>query len=55
MTKESREFAQSCIDKNCGTCCHEKVCRYKGAFDSVVKRAIYEVQADDQGAATTLS
>lgn len=47
MTKEGIEFARSCIDKNCGTCCREKVCRYKGAFDSVVKRAIHEVQADD--------
>ena len=47
MTQESRNLKTEIIKKNCGSCCHNHVCKHKGAFDSVVSRAIHEVQADD--------
>ena len=47
MTQESRKTADSIIKSNCGSCCHSRVCHYKGGFDSVVKRVIHEAQADD--------
>lgn len=47
MTQESRKIADSIIKENCGRCCHERVCHYKGGFDSVVRRVIHEAQADD--------
>ena len=47
MTQESRKLADSIIKKNCGSCCHATVCKYKGGFDSVVKRTVHEAQADD--------
>ena len=47
MTQESRKIADYIIERNCGKCCHNEVCQYKGAFDSVVKRVIHEVQGDD--------
>ncbi len=46
MNKESRETADKVIKRNCEKCCHYEVCLYKGAFDSVVKRVIHEVQGD---------
>lgn len=46
VNAESRQSADYVIERNCGKCCHNEVCQYKGAFDSVVKRAIHEVQGD---------
>lgn len=47
MTQESRKKKDETIAKNCGNCIHNKVCKYKDCFGSVVSRAIHEVQADD--------
>jgi hypothetical protein len=47
MTQESRKTAQNIIKANCGKCCHNEVCKYKGTFESAVERAVHEVQGDD--------
>ena len=46
MNAESRQAANYVIERNCGKCCHNEVCQYKGAFDSIVKRVIHEAQGD---------
>lgn len=47
MTEESRKKHKEHLKRYCGTCIHKEVCSYKNTFDSVVFRAIHEVQADD--------
>lgn len=47
MTQENRKKKDETIAKNCGNCIHNKVCQYKGGFESAVSRAIHEVQVDD--------
>ena len=47
MTEESRKKHKEHLKKYCGTCIHNKVCSYKGAYDSAVSRAIHEVQGDN--------
>lgn len=47
MTEESRKKHKENIKNNCGVCIHERVCQYKGAYDSAVSRVIHEAQADN--------
>ena len=47
MTQESRKKHEETIKKNCGNCIHNKVCQFKGGFESAASRAIHEAQGDD--------
>lgn len=46
MNANSRENLTYIKERNCDKCCHNEVCQYKGAFESVVSRVLKEIQAD---------
>ena len=46
MNQKIIETADKIVKQNCEKCCHNEVCQYKVAFDSVVKRVIHEAQDD---------
>lgn len=47
MNVESRAIKSGIVERNCEKCCHNEVCQYKGAFDSLVCRVLKEIQGDD--------
>lgn len=47
MNQKSREAAAKVIKGNCEKCCHNEVCQYKGAFDSIVQQVIHLVQGNE--------
>ena len=47
MTQERRNLKTEILKKNCGSCCHNNVCKHKGAFESALSRVVHEAQPDD--------